>query len=103
MSQTRTNLSKTTSAGLGALTAVEHRARGLLDALRRSPSSLDASIPAGFDRLLGFADSLPLAHAEFAFARTWIVAARDLWEQGEMRAALYQVRLACKKIQSTMI
>jgi hypothetical protein len=99
MGQTMTNRSNTASAGLGGPSAVDYRVRGLLDALRRSPSSLDVSIPAGFDRLFCFAESLPLASAEFALVRNWIVGARDLWEQGESRAALYQVKLACKKLQ----
>lgn len=76
-----------------------YHARGLLDALRKSPSSLDASIDAGFNRLLHFAESLPLATVEHAFARNWIVGARDLWERGEPLAALFQVKMACRKLQ----
>ena len=99
MSPKMTTLSTATSADLAGPSAVEFSARGLLDALRKSPSSLDPSIAAGFDRLLRFAESLPLASDEFAFARNWIVAARDLWERDEPRAALYQVKMACKKLQ----
>jgi hypothetical protein len=98
MSQTYTGLSHPTFTALGGPAAVEYRARGLLVALHRAPSSLDRSIPAGFDRLLNFAESLPLASADFPIVRNWINGARVLWKQGESRAALYQLKMACRKL-----
>jgi hypothetical protein len=100
MSHASTQLPDVAFSSFTDPTAVEYRARGLLVALQRSPSSLDTSIPAGFDRLLRFTESLPLARTECAFARNWISGARALWEQGEPRAAIYQLKLTCKKLQN---
>lgn len=99
MSQTMSRHSTMTTVRQTGPSTVEFHVRGLLDALRRSPSSLDASIDAGFGRLLRFAESLPLGSDELAFAHNWIVGALDLWVQGEPRAAMYQVKLACRKLQ----
>jgi hypothetical protein len=98
MRKTRSDRRNPAFAGPHLPFALPRTASGLLVALRRSPSSLDRSIPPGFDRLLTIAESLPLSSEDLASARHWIVGARTLWEQGETRAALYQVRLACRRL-----
>ena len=97
MSQTYTSLSHPIFIDLGGPAAGEYKARGLLVALHRAPSSLDRSIPAGSDPASPFRQSLPLTSAEFSIVRNWIVGSRVLWEQGESRAA-HQLKMACRKL-----
>jgi hypothetical protein len=71
----------------------------LMFELRANPAQTNPEIAAGFDGLLGVAESLPLTTTEFGFARNWITSARRFWKQGEAGAALYQVRQVCRKLR----
>jgi hypothetical protein len=85
--------------GRSELESHESCVQELMVELSVNPAQTNAEIAAGFEGMLGVAESLPLTTTEFGFARNWITSARQFWEQGEAGEVLYQVRQLCRKLR----
>ena len=55
-----------------------------------------------FDLWSKVVDSLPLTLDDYVFARNWVCSAQRLWQQGESKAAAYQLRQVAKRLHAEL-
>lgn len=69
--------------------------RLLRNAARATASEIDEEFE-HWSRVIG---SLPLTTSEYGFAHGWLTSAKELWRQGDVHTAVFQLKQVARKLE----
>ena len=88
----------TITASLTNQTTSQFVTSTLIDLLQSASEASIAQIQQEFDHWSQVIDSAPLNAEEYVFAHNWLSSAHELWQQGEVPTAIYQLKQVAKKL-----